>query len=125
MLVPPGLARDLSTLTAGTARSGRRRVVRSSSWLGKATPLCMSLLIFSWTLEWQRLYGLFTGAAILFLAASTTSYGVAMHRQLHAADGPIAGGPAMPGVGSTGVDAPGEGRAPGTGERGRPEVTAP
>jgi phosphatidylglycerophosphate synthase len=82
-LVGVVLLRDVLIIAGGSLLIGRRRVVLSSNWLGKATTLFMALLIFAWTLEWQRAYGLLTAAVLVFLVSSTTSYGIAMHRQLH------------------------------------------
>jgi CDP-diacylglycerol--glycerol-3-phosphate 3-phosphatidyltransferase len=87
------IARDILIVVSASILIKRNKVVISANGLGKATTLFMALLIFAYTLEWQRTYLLFTVSAIFFLLTSTTSYGIGMHRQLYSVPGAETGKP--------------------------------
>ncbi|OGF97720.1 MAG: hypothetical protein A2Z06_02125 [Candidatus Glassbacteria bacterium RBG_16_58_8] len=77
-LVAAILGRDALIVICSTVLIGRKRIVLSSNWLGKATTLFMAFLILAYTLEWPEAARYIMIGVLLFLVASTASYGITM-----------------------------------------------
>jgi len=74
--------RDLLIVTSGAVLIRGRNIVLSSNWLGKVTTIFMAMLIVAYTVEFHWTYNYLIAGALIFLIASTVSYGITMYYHL-------------------------------------------
>jgi CDP-diacylglycerol--glycerol-3-phosphate 3-phosphatidyltransferase len=75
--------RDLLIVTSGAILIRGRNIVLSSNWLGKVTTIFMAMMIVAYTVEFHWTYNYLITGALIFLIASTVSYGITMYYHLY------------------------------------------